>query len=317
VSEGVLSVCVSTFNRAEQLDRLLRALLGQNLTEPFEVVVYDDASTDGTADVLSRWRASQRLQLEVLRGGVNKGPAAGRNTAWRASTGPLVLFTDDDCVPQPGWARAHLAAAGPARVTVGRTRPDPDQVHHTGPFSRSMDVTGAGFFQTCNIAYPRPLLDELDGFHEGFRRAAGEDTDLGLRAVAAGADAVFVEDAVVLHDVRPSDWTAALRECAKWGDIPLFAARHPGTTAEILHSNRWWRASHPPALLAAAGIAGAAWEPWLLLAALPWLRHRTGAGRVEARIRQWPWVLPAQLAVDLAEVLVLARGSLRHRRLLL
>lgn len=318
MTEGpVLSVCIATYNRADRLDRLLHALAAQELREPFQVVVYDDASTDGTAQVLSSWISTGELSLDVHRGAVNRGPAVGRNTAWRASRAPLVLFTDDDCVPLPGWAVAHLTSSGSRRVTVGRTCPHPEQRQLEGPFSRSLDVTGTTFFQTCNIGYPRALLDELGGFDEGFRRAAGEDTELGLRAVKAGAQAVFAPEAEVYHDVRPSSWLAAVRESAKWVDIPLFAKRHPDSGGSVLHSTRWWKRSHPPAVLAVAGLAAMPWQPVLVVAVLPWLHLRTGRWRVNSRIRQWPWVLPGQLIVDLAEVTTLVRGSLRHRRFLL
>ncbi|MGZ6825145.1 MAG: glycosyltransferase family 2 protein [Mycobacteriales bacterium] len=309
-----VSVCVSTYGRAARLERLLEALVAQG-TGGFEVVVYDDASPDGTPDVLSRWQAEGLLPLTVLRGARNAGPARGRNQAWRAATGDLVLFTDDDCVPTPSWVEEHLRASGPRRVTVGRTEPDPAQAE--GPFSRSLRVEDASWFQTANVGYPRALLEELGGFDEGFRAAAGEDTDLGLRALSAGAEAVFVPTALVRHDVRPSSWRAALRETAKWVDVPLFARKHPERAAALLHSRLWWRQTHPPAVLAAVGLLGARRHRVLLLAALPWLRLRTGALPVQARRRHWPLVLPGPLAVDLAEVAVLARGSVRHRRLLL
>ena len=305
------AVCVSTYRRPERLERLLAALAAQTADE-VEVVVYDDASGDGTGEVLRRWQ--DRLPLTVLTGTANRGPAAGRNAAWRAATAPVVLFTDDDCVPAPGWVAAHLVHAG--AVTVGRTVPDPAQHDLLGPFSRTLQVESAELFHTCNIGYPRQLLVELGGFDERYRRAAGEDTDLGLRALAAGAGAVFVPEAVVLHDVRRSSWLAAVRETGKWVDVPLFARTH-GSDNAALWSDLWWRKTHPPAVLAALGLLLAGRRPAALLAVLPWLRLRTGELQVQARRRTWPWVLPAQLAVDLAEVAALARGSVRHRRLLL
>jgi len=304
-----VSVCIATYNRAAGLDRLLRSLARQGIPG-LEVVVHDDASSDGTAEVLARH------EVAVVRSEVNVGPAAGRNRAWRASSGELVLFTDDDCVVSDGWVAAHLAAAAPDRVTVGRVQPDPRQLHLQGPFSRTMVVDSVGAFATCNIGYPRSVLERTGGFDESFRRAAGEDTDLGLRAVGGGSEAVFVPEALVHHDVRPSSWPVALREARKWVDMPLFAAKHPDSRI-ITHDGLWWRQTHPVAVLAGAGIAGAAVTPYALVAVLPWLRLRTTHARVQARRRHWPWVLPATLAVDLAEVAVLARGSVRHRRLLL
>jgi GT2 family glycosyltransferase len=179
-----------------------------------------------------------------------------------------------------------------------------------------MVVESATAFATCNIGYPRAVLEQTGGFDEGFRRAAGEDTDLGLRAVALGASAVFVPEALVHHDVRPSSWVAAVKETRKWVDVPRFAASHQPLEG-VLHSRHWWRQTHPVAVLAGAGVLGTAATPYALVAVLPWLRLRTTHARVQARRRQWPWVLPAMLVVDLAEVAVLARGSVKHRRLVL
>lgn len=307
----VATVCVSTYNRADRLDRLLRSLAAQDISG-FDVVVYDDASTDRTAEVLEGWRGT--LPMTVLVGATNRGPAAGRNAALRAATAPLVLFTDDDCVPRPDWVRAHVEAAGP--ITVGRTVPAPGQLDRTGPFSRTLSVESVELFHTCNIGYPRSLLLALGGFDERYRKAAGEDTDLGLRALQAGAEAVFLPGAVVEHDVRPSSWPAAMRETAKWVDVPLFARTH-GVDSAAVYSRWWWRRTHPVATAAVIGLVLAPRWRWALLAVLPWLRLRTGELQVQARRRHWPWVLPGQLAVDAAEVAVLARGSVRHRRLLL
>src|SRR5207302_7421346 len=119
--------------------------------------------------------------------------------------------------------------------------------------------------------------------------AAGEDTELGLRAVEAGADAVYLAEALVHHDVRPSSLRAAMREATKWVDIPLLARLHPVGVRPLLHSRRWWRRTHPVTVLATIGLAGAKGRPWLLLLAVPWLRLRTGELQVNARRRHWAW----------------------------
>ncbi|MCU1594788.1 MAG: glycosyl transferase family 2 [Frankiales bacterium] len=309
-----VSVCVSTFNRAASLDRLLTSLAAQDISG-FEVVVYDDASSDETPAVLASW--GNRLDLKVLRAQSNAGPACGRNVAWRAASASLVLFTDDDCVPCPSWVREHLAAHTPAGITVGQTLPDPSDAHLDGPFSRTLTVQDATAFQTCNIGYPRWVLEQVGGFDERYRRAAGEDTDLGLRALAAGASASYVEQALVHHAVRPSSWWAALRETQKWVDVPLFAATHSSDGSTVLYSHRWWRRSHPLAIAASLGLLAAKRHPVTLVAVVPWVRFRAVDLPGRARRRHWPLVLAGKLVVDLAEVAVLARGSVRHRRLML
>ena len=90
----------------------------------------------------------------------------------------------------PGWARAMLDAhrANPDAVLQGRTEPHPGEAPKQDAFSRSRAVTRLDWnYPTCNIAYPRALLERLGGFDEAYRFASAEDTDLGWRAREAGS----------------------------------------------------------------------------------------------------------------------------------
>lgn len=318
----VVSVCVSTYDRPEMLARLLAAVAAQESAADLEVCVCDDGSPTPTGLVLNEWR--ERLALRTVRLDTNGGPARGRNAALALATAPVVLFTDDDCVPQPGWVAGHLAAhadaasEGPAGVVVvGRVVPDPAEADREGPFSRTLRVEDARFFQTCNVSYPRDLLEAVGGFDETFRRPSGEDTDLGLRCLALGATAVFAPDALVWHGVRASSWRTSLREAVRWADVPLVVRKHPGVRADRMHRRWFWKASHPPTLLALAGLLVAPRHSPALLLLLPWLRFRTRVWPVRASRSRRPVVLAGQLVIDGAEVATMVRGSVRHRTLVL
>src|SRR5262245_61414849 len=108
-----VSVVVPTYRRAANLPRLVAALEAQTLpADRFEVVLVDNGSDDDTPAVLAELAASTRLHLVPLRIDVNEGPARARNAGWRASSAPLVAFTDDDCVPRPDWLEQVVATAG-------------------------------------------------------------------------------------------------------------------------------------------------------------------------------------------------------------
>lgn len=317
-----VAVVVSTYRRSRLLPRLVRALEAQTLpADRFEVVVCDNGSDDDTAVVLADLAARTPLDLRVVRAQVNRGPGAGRELAWRSVRAPVVAFTDDDCQPEPRWLEAGLAALrrhGRA-VVVGRTVPDPAQVHLLVDFSRTQRVEDARFAQTCNVLYRRPDLEAAGGFDLGFGTAGGEDTDLALRVEAAGSPRVFVPEAVVRHDVRPTSLRATLRETLRWYDLPRLYARHPGARRESLHRRWFWKPTHPPALLLLAGVALAAGRrsPAPLLLAAPWVRFRTQVWPVARGPRRRWALLPGALAVDVLEVAVMARGSLRHRTVVL
>lgn len=309
--DPTLSVVVATHGRAALLGRLVAALEAQDVAVPFEVVVVDDASTDDTAAVLERLHAATSLDLGVVHRAVNGGPAVARNDGIAAARGRLVAFTDDDCVPSPGWLQALVDAMGDGhRVVVGRTEPDPGAVE--GPFSRTLRMHDATFLQTANVLYRREALDAVGGFDASLR--TGEDTDLGLRVAATGVEVVFAPDALVHHDVSPSDWRAAVRQATRWTDLPAVARRHP-TARELLHRRLFWKPHHPWTLLAMVGLAAGVVlrRGWPLLALLPWVRHRVLGQPLTGDRREVLRLLPATFAVDATEVATMVRGSVRHR----
>jgi len=103
MTESQLSVIVCTYNGAAEIGSCLDALLSQDTSDPFEILVVDDGSTDGTAELVERY------PVRLVRHGDNRGLGAARNTGIAAATGSVLAFTDDDCVPQAGWVRSLLA----------------------------------------------------------------------------------------------------------------------------------------------------------------------------------------------------------------
>jgi glycosyltransferase involved in cell wall biosynthesis len=233
------SVVVATYQRRDRVVRLLRALAGQVGVAGFEVVVVDDGSGDGTVDAIAQEAPSLPFPVRVFAQERNRGPAAARNRGWQASSGPIVAFTDDDCLPEPGWLAALVAGLDRADLVSGRTTASPDAYDQRGPWSYWMDDDGqSGHFSTCNIAYRREVLVAVGGFDEtGFsyrRRGSparrcinGEDTDLAWRAIEAGFRAGVASSAVVDHEVFPSDYRAHLRSVPRLAGLVLLIKKHP------------------------------------------------------------------------------------------
>jgi GT2 family glycosyltransferase len=228
-----------------------------------------------------------------------------------------VVFTDDDVVAQPGWLEALAGAHGrdPEALIQGRTEPDPREAHRLSAFSRSQQASGPGpWFQTCNIAYPRALLERLGGFDESFADAAGEDTDLGWRAVEQGARVVYEPRALNWHAVHEPGPLALIRATQKWRMGVRNVARHP-QLRDALHRGVFWKPSHERLLIAAAGLLIARRSPVVGVAAmLPYLalhraHHGSCAGTAAA--------LPAHVALDAAEVFAMLRGSVAAGTLVL
>jgi glycosyltransferase involved in cell wall biosynthesis len=317
-----ISVCVSTRNRAHLLARLVAALECQTL-EPglFEVVVTDDASTDETAEVLDELKAQSRLSIKVIRNGSRGGPGAGRNLAWRSASAPLIAFTDDDCVPTPGWLSAHLLVMAHADISQGKVLPNPAQTMGAGSASRYMGVEEEnGLYETCNICYRRVWLQKLGGFDTMFRRA-GEDTDLAWRAKDAGASTAFTSDALVYHDVEPFSWRRELRFTRRWEGVVLLVDRYPELRPRF-GDGPTWRDAHRPAVLAVGGLVAvvpaAATRRTLfmmigLLATLPYVWHRLHRAPVTASRRDRIRLLMPFLTIDVSEFAVIAATRARLR----
>lgn len=326
--EPLASVVVSTFNRAHLLPRLIAALQGQTVNESIELIIVNDGATDDTAGVLEAEAAATSLAITVLETATNGGPARGRNRGWRAARAPIVLFTDDDCVPEPEWAESMLRALTGADIVQGQTDPDPRRAPGRGPFARMVCIEQwSGRYETCNIGYRRQLLADLGGFDEAFRRPWGEDIDLGFRADELGVVTSFEPGARVVHDIDQQtnwrDYRALLRE--KWRQV--FTARltrlHPAYR-RLLHRRFFAHRSHEPTILGLAACAAApltaAWPATLILAAAlatPYLGYRIVVDQPQCPARYYPVAIPMLFIADATEVLVMIVGSIRFRSLVL
>ncbi len=156
------------------------------------------------------------------------GPAAARNAGTRAARGEVICFIDDDCEPEPGWARSLAGAAAAAGAAAGVTVAAAGSNSFarasqalTNELQRSslMPDGRLGFAPTCNLAVRRETLDELP-FDEGFAAAAGEDREWCARAAAIGFGPRFEPTAVVRHRPR-ADAAAFARQQLRYGSAAL------------------------------------------------------------------------------------------------
>jgi glycosyltransferase involved in cell wall biosynthesis len=217
----VTTVVLAARNEARRLPATLGALVGQGA---HEVIVVDDGSADGTAEVAARAGAT------VLRA-ATRGAAAARNVGIRASQGHLVAFLDAHCVPEPGWLAALQDACAPLRVggvqgavahhardpRVGRLiaqvgEADPESVLHASVRGRRDPYP---WVRTGNALFRRDALLEAGLFDERLA-LGGEDADLGWRLVRLGWQLVHAPQARADHwdDATP---LAFLRKVFRYG----------------------------------------------------------------------------------------------------
>ena len=203
------SVVIPTHNRWEQLRLVLEAYGRQTVgADAFEVFVCDDASDDGTAAAVPAFAREVPYRLHYLRQ-EHKGAASARNLGIGAATAPVVVFTDDDCVPEPALLERHLASTRAGVATIGRV-----QWHPSLPITPFMAFIGEykfgyeqitdrqdapfRYFLTANASAWREDLLAAGGFDETFRRAH-EDIELGYRLHRHGVRFVYDPEARILH----------------------------------------------------------------------------------------------------------------------
>jgi histidinol-phosphate phosphatase family protein len=170
-----------------------------------------------------------------------RGPAAARNTGWRATEAAWVVFLDDDVELPPGWADAlarDLAACGP-RVGGSQARlqvPLPPDRRPTD-WERGTAGLQQAHWATADMAYRREALADVSGFDERFPRAYREDADLALRVRRAGWQLVTGRRRTI-HPVRPSD---------DWISLRVQRGNADDVLMRRLHGRHWRRDGEVPA----------------------------------------------------------------------
>jgi GT2 family glycosyltransferase len=319
-----VSVVVPTRNRSERLVRLLDALVAQDMSEPFEVVVVDDASSDDTLTRLRAFVTMTSVPLTVVPSAVNAGPGSARNNGWRSARGDVIAFTDDDCVPDPGWLRALTDGLSGADIAVGRTRPPEEQLPLIGPFSNYLDLDHNGSYSTCNIAYRRDVLIKMDGFDQDrFRWPNGEDTDLGLRSVKAGYRDTYVPGALVWHDVSPSNLRSHWTRIPRLDGLVALVAAHPEARA-TMGAGWFLRSVDKAVLIAWVAVLGLLVRPhriefrvFAVLAAVIYVWQFRKCHYAARTPGEAVLSVPQGFLADSRAVMVLLRSSARHGTLLL
>src|SRR6476659_8019439 len=100
-----LTVIIPTYNGADKIEVLLKAL-GRQTLAPSEVIVVVDGSKDNTLDVLKKFE-KELSSLKIV-SQQNKGRSAARNAAVHLATGNLLVFFDDDMEPDSKCIEKHL-----------------------------------------------------------------------------------------------------------------------------------------------------------------------------------------------------------------
>jgi len=198
------SIIIPVFEQWGLVPDLVEAIAQQSMP-PGEVLFVDNGSAHVTVP------DNIPFKHRVL-SCATPGSYAARNHGVQNASGEILVFTDADCVPEPGWLAALLAALGEAddRIVAGHvavaarsSQPNAYEIYDMMFGIAQKRYVARGYAATANLAASRQLFDALGGFDA--RRKSGGDADFCRRARAMGASLIFAPDAVVRHPAR-STW---------------------------------------------------------------------------------------------------------------
>jgi len=234
-----ISVVVPAHNAAETLPACLAALANQTCpAADYEVIVVDDGSTDDTASLARA--AGVRVISQP-----NAGPAAARNRGAAAARGGLLLFTDSDCAPTPGWIPALVAAFTDLRVAGAKGTylthqrgivPRFTQLEYQERYDRMAGAETIDFVDTYSAAYRRDVFLANRGFDTVFPTASVEDQELSFRLAEKGYRLAFAAEAQVYHRHNPTVRAYARRKFLIGYWKALLAHWHPGRMVQDSHT---------------------------------------------------------------------------------
>jgi glycosyltransferase involved in cell wall biosynthesis len=161
--EKKFSVIVITHNAGGDLKECLGSIKDQDYAEK-EVIVVDDASTDGTAELLRQFKSDAELEMTIVTNKENLGVAGSRNVGIRHASGDIIAFTDSDCVADRRWIAelARIYDQTDAAAVGGRILDDRIDNIWTRA-SRSLNHVSSAegrvsYIQGCNMSFGSKIL---------------------------------------------------------------------------------------------------------------------------------------------------------------
>jgi glycosyltransferase involved in cell wall biosynthesis len=225
-----VSVVIPTYRRPQLLMNCLVALSKQDMVKnDFEIIVVNDGPDQSTRTLVHGINHLVLPYVQYITLSRNSGPASARNAGWKKANGELVAFTDDDCIPEPGWLstlwnayrsnnRNEIAFSGKLIVPIPEKPTD---------FELNTSHLETAEFITANCACTKATLEKINGFDERYKTAWREDSDLEFKLIEHNIPVIKVDDAQVIHPVRKAEWGVSITEQRKTMFNALLYKKYP------------------------------------------------------------------------------------------
>ena len=236
-----ISVVVPTYNRAHDIERNIPLLCSQSLDpNKYEVIISDNNSTDSTKEVVTKLSATYK-NLHYVHA-KKKGAAVARNKGAEIARGPIILFLDDDMIPNKDLLEQHLKQYEDTTVDgvlgyfdIELAKGDnkiftqflaKSEVQNEFPF-KDKSVIDFRYFYTGNVSVKKSHFDHVGGFDEGYAQYGVEDIDLGYRLYLEEAKIVFCKKAYSIHNYSPALGTYVRKRYEAGQSLGYFLHKFP------------------------------------------------------------------------------------------
>lgn len=239
--QAEVTILICTRNRSTTLRRTLgavQAIVPRTGEPALQLVVVDNGSTDGTAQVVAEFAGQVPFTVRYLFE-PRPGKCGALNGALRQIGSKVILFTDDDVIPRPGWIERMTQPIIEGRAdAVAGTVIIPDGLKRRLPHSeawlastRGIDFDKPDRMVGANMAIGRHVLGKVPGFDEKLGPGAlgfADESLFSFQLTAAGYRLLGVPEAMVEHHFDPARLTrrAMLDAARKMGASEAYVAYH-------------------------------------------------------------------------------------------
>jgi GT2 family glycosyltransferase len=250
-----VSVVVAVRDEVDHIQDCIQSLFTQEYQEPYEVIIVDGMSSDGTYEKLT---SHQKQYPYILLRNEKFNAAAGRNIGVTHANGDIIAFIDGDAIAAKDWLQQIVATFGKTDA-VGVGGPDllPSDSSNmarmigyvmTSPFARggrfnpSTQHTASDeekyvyHIPTCNLALKREVFNKVGFFDESF--AKGQDLELNYRIVTAGYKLFYSPAIQVVHH-RKQFVKDFAKQIYKWAKAKIAIIKKHGIHGIASHVYLW------------------------------------------------------------------------------
>ncbi len=239
-----VSVVIPTYRRPALLLNCLIKLSKQQFAKQFyEVIVVSDGKDIEIESMVNLLlEQSNVINFYCYALEEKKGPAAARNKGVNLAKGELIVFTDDDCLPDENWVQSFWNTYQSNKKELIAFTGKTIVPHKIAPtdYEKNIAHLEDAEFITANCACTKKAFQLVKGFDEDFSIAWREDSEFQFRLINHAITIIKVDDAVVVHPVRTACWGISIKEQKKSIFNALLYKKHPELYKQKISNKPLW-----------------------------------------------------------------------------